>query len=126
MSDTSTTGGICAGTYSKYYDVCAGSCGVTQQNGCVVIELEYKYTPIPANGSTRFPTASPSSSPTVYVGPTPSPSIAPSDFISQLQKVNVFQYTGIAESFIVPEGVEAFYVYMWGAGGGYFSDNGAY
>lgn len=39
FEDTSLAYGACAGSYSKYYDVCAASCGAWNQNGCMVIEL---------------------------------------------------------------------------------------
>jgi hypothetical protein len=53
------------------------------------------------------------------------PTTSPSSFLTELQGVNVFRYTGYFETFLVPEGVEAFYVYIWGAGGSY-GVNGAY
>jgi hypothetical protein len=71
--------------------------------------------------SSRFPTHAP----TVSLNPSAAPTRAPSNLRTQVEEVNFFHYSGMEDSFIVPDGAESLRVFMWGAGGSW-GGNGAY
>jgi hypothetical protein len=85
MSDVSLIKGVCAGGKSKYYYICAGSCGKPYQNGCVVIELIY----VP----TLDPTEAPTMTPTVSMPPSLQPSLDPSVSPTQIPTLSMHPTT---------------------------------